>query len=59
MRLLSTLLSVDAEVWTEEAALIPPFYERFAERMPKALWNQHAALVPRLQSAESSRPGAA
>jgi phosphoenolpyruvate carboxykinase (GTP) len=55
---LHTLLSVDTEVWTEEAALIPPFYERFAERLPKALWDQHAALVARLQSAASGRAAA-
>ncbi|MBC6980901.1 phosphoenolpyruvate carboxykinase (GTP) [Caulobacter sp. 17J80-11] len=45
---LDLLLSVDADVWAEEAALIPPFYEKFGERLPKALWAQHAALVERL-----------
>ena len=45
---LDTLLSVDAEVWTEEAALIPEFYEKFGDRLPKALWDQHAALGRRL-----------
>jgi len=45
---LSTLLDVDAEVWTEEAALIPAFYEKFGERLPRALWSQHAALTQRL-----------
>ena len=47
---LSTLLDVDAEVWSEEAALIPAFYDRFAERLPKALWRQHAALTQRLDT---------
>ena len=45
---LSTLLDVDAEVWTQEAALIPAFFERFGERLPAALWAQHAALTERL-----------
>jgi phosphoenolpyruvate carboxykinase (GTP) len=47
---LSTLLDVDAEVWTEEAALIPAFFERFGERLPAALWAQHAALTRRLSA---------
>jgi phosphoenolpyruvate carboxykinase (GTP) len=45
---LSTLLDVDADVWAEEAALIPAFYEMFGERLPAALWNQHAALTARI-----------
>jgi phosphoenolpyruvate carboxykinase (GTP) len=45
---LDLLLSVDGEVWAEEAALIPPAYEKFGARLPKALWDQHAALVQRL-----------
>ena len=45
---LSTLLDVDAEVWSQEAALIPAFFERFGERLPAALWAQHAALTERL-----------
>ena len=48
---LDLLLSVDGEVWAEEASLIPPAYEKFGERMPQALWDQHAALVQRLQRA--------
>lgn len=48
---LSTLLDVDAGVWAEEAALIPDFYRQFGERLPTALWNQHAALVARLDDA--------
>ena len=46
----STLLDVDAEVWAEEAALIPDFYRQFGDRLPPALWAQHAALVERLQA---------
>jgi len=51
---LATLLDVDVEVWTEEAALIPAFYGRFGDRLPKALWNQHAALVERLERERAS-----
>ncbi len=47
---LDLLLSVDGDVWAEEASLIPPAYEKFGSRLPKALWAQHAALVQRLQS---------
>ena len=48
---LSILLDVDAGVWAEEAALIPDFYRQFGERLPTALWAQHAALVARLDDA--------
>ncbi|WP_295240103.1 phosphoenolpyruvate carboxykinase (GTP) [uncultured Brevundimonas sp.] len=48
---LSILLDVDAGVWAEEAALIPDFYRQFGDRLPTALWNQHAALVARLDDA--------
>ena len=50
---LNLLLSVDATVWQEEAALIPAAYEKFGDRMPKALWDQHSALVGRLKRAGS------
>ncbi|HEX4183694.1 MAG TPA: phosphoenolpyruvate carboxykinase (GTP) [Caulobacteraceae bacterium] len=45
---LDLLTSVDHEVWREEAAQIPAFYKRFGERLPKGLWEEHAALVRRL-----------
>lgn len=45
---LSILLDVDYEVWREEAALIPDFYAQFGERLPRTLWDQHAALTERL-----------
>ncbi len=48
---LSILLDVDAGVWAEEAALIPDFYRQFGDRLPNALWGQHAALVARLDDA--------
>ncbi|UTP39641.1 phosphoenolpyruvate carboxykinase (GTP) [Phenylobacterium sp. LH3H17] len=45
---LSTLLSVDAEVWAEEASLIPEAYRKFGDRLPKELWAQYEALTQRL-----------
>jgi AcrR family transcriptional regulator len=33
---------------TEEASLIPAFFEKFGDRLPKALWDQHKQLVSRL-----------
>ena len=52
---MDTLLGVDVEVWREEAGLIPAFFDRFGERLPKALWDQHVALKRRLDEAESAR----
>ena len=49
---LELLLSVDPVVWQEEAALIPAAYEKFGDRMPKALWDQYEALVARLAQTE-------
>jgi phosphoenolpyruvate carboxykinase (GTP) len=48
---MALLLSVDPQIWRQEAALIPPFYERFGDTLPKALWEQYEALVKRLQAA--------
>ncbi|MFN3512428.1 MAG: phosphoenolpyruvate carboxykinase (GTP) [Phenylobacterium sp.] len=45
---LDALLSVDREVWAEEAGLIPDFYRRFGDRLPAGLWSQYEALVQRL-----------
>jgi phosphoenolpyruvate carboxykinase (GTP) len=45
---LQLLRDVDPDVWREEAALIPAFYEKFGDRLPDALWAQHAALLERL-----------
>ncbi|HEY5290572.1 MAG TPA: phosphoenolpyruvate carboxykinase (GTP), partial [Caulobacteraceae bacterium] len=47
------LLEVDTAVWREEAARIVPHYETFAERLPKDLWDEHAALLARLDAATS------
>jgi phosphoenolpyruvate carboxykinase (GTP) len=49
---LNLLLSFDPAIWREEAALIPPFYEQFGDRLPKALSDEYEALVERLQSAQ-------
>lgn len=50
---LSILLDVDPAVWAEESALIPEFYEKFGERLPAALWRQHAELVARLELSQN------
>jgi phosphoenolpyruvate carboxykinase (GTP) len=45
---LETLLSVDREVWAEEASLIPDAYRKFGDRLPAELWAQYEALIQRL-----------
>ncbi|GAA1570931.1 phosphoenolpyruvate carboxykinase (GTP) [Actinomadura kijaniata] len=45
---LETLLSVDTEVWKEEAALVPEHFETFGDHLPKELWDEYNALVNRL-----------
>jgi len=52
---LDLLLTVDTEVWREEAALVGPAYAKFGERMPKALWDQLAALQERLGKAAAPK----
>jgi phosphoenolpyruvate carboxykinase (GTP) len=42
------LLSVDRDVWREEASLIPRHLETFGEHTPKELWDEYRALVERL-----------
>jgi phosphoenolpyruvate carboxykinase (GTP) len=49
---LDLLLSVDGDMWRKEVALIPPFYRKFGERLPKALWAEYEALVARLESGQ-------
>jgi phosphoenolpyruvate carboxykinase (GTP) len=46
---LDILLSVDTEIWKQEAGLLPEYFAQFGDHMPKALVEQHAALVERLQ----------
>ena len=45
---LNLLMTVDSDIWREEASLIPGFYDRFGDRMPPALWAQYEALLARL-----------
>ncbi|MGF1430553.1 phosphoenolpyruvate carboxykinase (GTP) [Kitasatospora sp. LaBMicrA B282] len=45
---LELLLSVDPEIWRQEAGLIPAHLELFGEHTPEALWDEYRALVKRL-----------
>ncbi len=45
---LDLLLTVDKDIWRDEASKIPPFFEKFGDHTPKALWKQHADLEKRL-----------
>ncbi|MGW5236730.1 phosphoenolpyruvate carboxykinase (GTP) [Streptomyces nodosus] len=45
---LDFLLTVDKEVWREEAALIPEHLDTFGDHTPKELWDEYRALVQRL-----------
>ncbi|WP_030144780.1 phosphoenolpyruvate carboxykinase (GTP) [Spirillospora albida] len=47
---LETLLSVDPEVWKEEAALVPEHFNTFGDHLPKALWDEYEGLVRRLDA---------
>ncbi len=51
---LDVLLTVDPQIWAQEAALIPEFYERFGEALPQGLWDEYKALVERLELARSA-----
>lgn len=50
------LLTVDRDVWREEAGLIPPAYERFGERLPQGLWQELEALMVRLEESLDKSP---
>ncbi|MEU4048790.1 phosphoenolpyruvate carboxykinase (GTP) [Streptomyces olivaceus] len=45
---LEFLLSVDKDVWREEAALVPDHLNTFGDHTPTELWDQYRALVRRL-----------
>ncbi|MDJ0346616.1 phosphoenolpyruvate carboxykinase (GTP) [Streptomyces sp. H10-C2] len=45
---LDLLLSVDLDVWRDEAGLIPAHLEKFGDHTPKELWDEYRALVARL-----------
>ncbi|HEV2365438.1 MAG TPA: phosphoenolpyruvate carboxykinase (GTP) [Caulobacteraceae bacterium] len=44
------LFRVEAEVWRDEAAAIEAAYLRFGERLPGGLWEEHQALLARLDA---------
>ena len=48
---LEVLLSVDPQVWKQEAALLPEFLDQFGDHMPAALREELDALVQRLEQA--------
>jgi phosphoenolpyruvate carboxykinase (GTP) len=48
------LTTVDAEIWRDEASLVPAFFETFGDHTPKALWSELNALVARLGPAEAT-----
>jgi phosphoenolpyruvate carboxykinase (GTP) len=52
---LDLLLTVDNDVWKEEAALIPEGYKIFGDRLPEELWKEYEALVERLASGEKRK----
>ncbi len=52
---LDLLLTVDTEVWKEEAALIPEGYKIFGDKLPPELWKEYEALVQRLESGEKRK----
>ncbi|WP_420492934.1 phosphoenolpyruvate carboxykinase (GTP) [Kitasatospora camelliae] len=45
---LDLLFSVDADIWRQEAALVPSHLEMFGEHTPTELWDEYRALVKRL-----------
>lgn len=45
---LELLLSVDRDIWRQEAALIPAHLETFGEHTPPELWTEYRSLVERL-----------
>ncbi len=42
------LFTVDADIWRQEAALVPAHLELFGEHTPTELWDEYRALVKRL-----------
>ncbi|WP_405438943.1 phosphoenolpyruvate carboxykinase (GTP) [Streptomyces avidinii] len=45
---LDFLLTVDKEVWRDEASLVPEHLNTYGDHTPKELWDQYHALVERL-----------
>ena len=46
---LDLLLSVDVDVWKQEAALMPEYFGQFGDHLPQAITDEHRALVERLE----------
>ncbi|MQA87453.1 MAG: phosphoenolpyruvate carboxykinase (GTP) [Streptosporangiales bacterium] len=49
-RSLDLLLSVDPDIWEQEAALIRDYLRIFGERLPGQLWDEYNALLERLRA---------
>ena len=47
---LDLLLSVDTEIWKQEAGLIPEYFAQFGTHLPQAMTEEHAKLVERLNA---------
>lgn len=47
---LELLLTVDREIWKQEAALVPEHLEKFGAHTPQELWDEYNALVSRLEA---------
>ena len=45
---LALLLTVDTDIWKQEAGLIPGYFAQFGDHLPKAMTEEHAKLVERL-----------
>lgn len=52
------LFDVDPNLWFEEAEMQRAFFQRFGDRMPAALWQEHEALVSRVRADERFQPAA-
>ncbi len=48
---LDLLLSVDTEVWKQEAGLMPEYFAQFGDHLPQAIKDEHKALTERLAQA--------
>ncbi|GAB3211952.1 phosphoenolpyruvate carboxykinase (GTP) [Marinactinospora thermotolerans] len=46
---LDLLLTVDRDIWRQEAALIPEFFKTFGDHLPEGLWEEYEALRARLE----------
>jgi phosphoenolpyruvate carboxykinase (GTP) len=46
---LDLLLTVDREIWNQEAALIPAHLEKFGTHTPQGLWDEYNKLLARLE----------